>query len=105
MAIEERPLETAKGVPIDFEQDVIQRRPVTTQTGLGGEDAPAKQGFLANDDNMLFTTVSNLGNWARSCTPCPLGYCLACCSREMMATAGPHQHVSRFWAEVFRARP
>ena len=66
MAIEERPLETSKGVPIDFEEDVIQRRPITTQTGLGGEDAPPKPGVLTNDDNMVFTTVSNLVNWARS---------------------------------------
>src|SRR6266851_4257816 len=43
MAIEERPAKTAKGVPIDFEEDVIQRRPVTTQAGLGSEDVPTRQ--------------------------------------------------------------
>ncbi len=66
MAIEERPAKTAKGVPIDFEEDVIQRRPLTTQAGLGSEDVPTRQAALANDDNMVFTTVANLVNWARS---------------------------------------
>src|SRR5213082_112175 len=105
MAIEERPLETRKGVPINFEEDVIQRRPLTTQTGMGGEDAPARQAVIANDDNAVFTTVSNLVNWARSRSPWPLGYGLACCAIEMMATAGPHHDLSRFGAEVFRSSP
>ncbi|MEP6694573.1 MAG: hypothetical protein ABJB39_08015, partial [Chloroflexota bacterium] len=76
---EERPAERA-GVPIDFEQDVIQRRPVTTQAGLGSEDFPTRQGVLADEDNMVFTTVTNLVNWARSRSPWPLGYGLACCA-------------------------
>src|ERR671933_152939 len=51
---------------INFEQDVIQRRPVTTQAGLGTPDATsATPGVLANDDNIVFTTVNNLVNWAR----------------------------------------
>ena len=62
---EERPAERA-GVPIDFEEDVIQRRPVTTQAGLGGEEVPTRQGVLADEDNMVFTSVNNLVNWARS---------------------------------------
>src|SRR5207247_7069195 len=95
MAIEERPAETAKGVPIDFEQDVIQRRPVTTQAGLGGEDMPARPAAIANDDNIVFTSVANLVNWARSRSPWPLGYGLACWAIEMMGTAGPAHDLSR----------
>ena len=34
MAIDEK----TKPRPIDFEEDVIQRRPVTTQAGLGAAD-------------------------------------------------------------------
>jgi NADH-quinone oxidoreductase subunit B len=105
MAIEERPAETAKGVPIDFEEDVIQRRPVTTQAGLGSEEMPMGRSVLANDDNIVFTSVANLVNWARSRSPWPLGYGLACCAIEMMATAGPHHDLSRFGAEVFRSSP
>ncbi|HET7700222.1 MAG TPA: NADH-quinone oxidoreductase subunit B family protein [Candidatus Limnocylindria bacterium] len=105
MAIQERPAETAKGVPIDFEQDVIQRRPVSTQAGLHGEEPTGKGSILANDDNIVFTTVANLVNWARSRSPWPLGYGLACCAIEMMATAASHHDLSRFGAEVFRSSP
>ncbi|HZP96049.1 MAG TPA: NADH-quinone oxidoreductase subunit B family protein [Candidatus Limnocylindria bacterium] len=105
MAIEERPAETVKGVPIDFEEDVIQRRPTTTQTGLGGEDLPARRAFLANDDNVVFTTVANLVNWARSRSPWPLGYGLACCAIEMMATGASTHDMARFGMEVFRSSP
>ena len=70
---EERPAERA-GVPINFEEDVIQRRPLTTQAGLGSEDFPMREGVLADEDNIVFTTVNNLVNWARSRSPWPLGY-------------------------------
>ena len=105
MAIEERPAETVTGVPIDFEEDVIQRRPTTTQTGLGGEDMPARQAILANEDNVVFTTIANLVNWARSRSPWPLGYGLACCAIEMMATGASTHDMSRFGMEVFRSSP
>jgi NADH-quinone oxidoreductase B subunit len=105
MAIEERPAETAKGVPIDFEEDVIQRRPATTQTGLHGDEPAGRQSVLANDDNVVFTTVANLVNWARSRSPWPLGYGLACCAIEMMATGASTHDMSRFGMEVFRSSP
>ncbi len=105
MATRERPAETASGVPINFEEDVIQRRPLTSQAGLGGEDLPARQSVLASDDNIVFTTVANLVNWARSRSPWPLGYGLACCAIEMMAAAASHHDLSRFGAEVFRSSP
>ena len=64
--------EKAPSRPIDFEQDVIQRRPVTTQAGLGAPDMTSPTpGLLANDDNIVFTTVNNLVNWARSRSPWP----------------------------------
>ena len=46
---EQRPAEQA-GVPINFEQDVIQRRPVSSQIGVGAEDPSARKPFIANDD-------------------------------------------------------
>ena len=105
MAIEERPAKTAKGVPINFEEDVIQRRPTTTQAGLHGEEPTGRQGILVNDDNVVFTTVANLINWARSRSPWPLGYGLACCAIEMMATGASTHDMSRFGMEVFRSSP
>src|SRR5439155_1582426 len=104
MAIEERPAES-KGVPIDFEQDVIQRRPVSSQAGLAGEDIPIRKPVIAEDDNIVFTTVTNLINWARSRSPWPLGYGLACCAIEMFASVAPQHDLSRFGAEVFRSSP
>ena len=91
--------------PIDFEEDVIQRRPVTTQTGMGGVEPRLTPGVLANDDNIVFTTVNNLIAWARSRSPWPLGYGLACCAIEMMASAASHHDLARFGAEVFRSSP
>jgi NADH-quinone oxidoreductase subunit B len=101
---EERPAERA-GIPINFEQDVIQRRPQTSQAGLGSEEFPTRESVLADEDNIVFTTVNNLINWARSRSPWPLGYGLACCAIEMMATAASHHDLSRFGAEVFRSSP
>ena len=92
--------------PIDLEHDVIQRRPITTQTGMDTPDAVnATQGVLASDDNIVFTSVTNLFNWARSRSPWPLGYGLACCAIEMMASAMSHHDLGRFGAEVFRSSP
>jgi NADH-quinone oxidoreductase subunit B len=105
MAIEERPAETAQGVPIDFEEDVIQRRPRTTQTGLGGEEPVGRPSILTTEDNVVITSVANLVNWARSRSPWPLGYGLACCAIEMIATGASTHDMSRFGMEVFRSSP
>jgi NADH-quinone oxidoreductase B subunit len=91
--------------PIDFEEDVIQRRPLTTQTGMGGREPGMISGVTASDDNIVFTTVNMLVNWARSRSPWPLGYGLACCAIEMMASAASHHDLARFGAEVFRSSP
>ena len=101
---QERPAERS-GVPINFEEDVIQRRPETTQAGLGSQEFPRRQGVLADEDNMVFTSVSNLVNWARSRSPWPLGYGLACCAIEMIATGASTHDIARFGAEVFRSSP
>src|SRR6202011_3276660 len=43
-------------------------------------------------------------NWARSKSVWPLGYGLACCAIEMMASASaPQYDLSRFGSEVFRS--
>ncbi len=44
-------------------------------------------------------------NWARSRSVWPLGYGLACCAIEMMASAQSHYDLSRFGSEVFRSSP
>jgi len=45
-------------------------------------------------------------NWARAKSVWPLGYGLACCAIEMIASAsGPQYDLSRFGSEVFRSSP
>lgn len=55
--------------------------------------------------NVVLTTVETLFSWARSRSPWPLSYGLACCAIEMMATGQAHHDMARFGAEVFRASP
>ncbi|HVR88372.1 MAG TPA: NADH-quinone oxidoreductase subunit B family protein [Candidatus Limnocylindria bacterium] len=72
---------------------------------MGGTEPKMISGVLADDDNIVFTTVNNLFAWARSRSPWPLGYGLACCAIEMMASAASHHDLARFGAEVFRSSP
>jgi NADH-quinone oxidoreductase B subunit len=86
---------------------IIERIPQSTQSGLSGHQ-PARVApglFEAHEDNVVFATVQGLFNWARSRSPWPLGYGLACCAIEMMASAASHHDLSRFGAEVFRSSP
>ncbi len=55
--------------------------------------------------NVLFTTVESMVNWTRANSIWPLGFGLACCAIEMMATLGPGFDISRFGAEVMRPSP
>jgi NADH-quinone oxidoreductase subunit B len=55
--------------------------------------------------NVLFTTVESMVNWSRANSLWPLGFGLACCAIEMMATLGPGYDLSRFGAEVMRPSP
>ncbi|MHB8631398.1 MAG: NADH-quinone oxidoreductase subunit B [Candidatus Limnocylindria bacterium] len=72
---------------------------------MGGHEPRMISGVTAGDDNIVFTTVNMLVNWARSRSPWPLGYGLACCAIEMMASAASHHDLARFGAEVFRSSP
>src|SRR4029079_18601961 len=99
------PKTPAASQPLDFEEDVIQRRPLTTQTGMGGHEPRMISGVTASDDNIVFTSVNMLVNWARSRSPWPLGYGLACCAIEMMASAASHHDLARFRGEVVRSSP
>lgn len=99
--------ERSEAKPIRFEiPDALRGRPTTAQTGLGSPDhVEPTPGILANEDNVVFSTVKDLISWARSRSPWPLSYGLACCAIEMMASAASHHDLARFGAEVFRASP
>src|SRR5512142_1952952 len=69
---------------------------------------PAASDAAIRDDlerNVLFTTVESMVNWSRANSIWPLGFGLACCAIEMMATLGPGFDLSRFGAEVMRPSP
>ena len=87
---------------------LIERRPLSTQAGKAPtETEKLRPGLFeaGTEDNVVFSTVQNLFYWARSRSPWPLGYGLACCAIEMMASAASHHDLARFGAEVFRASP
>ncbi len=53
---------------------------------------------------IALTSVDKLVNWGRSNSLWPLGYGLACCAIEMMATAAGRYDFDRF-GTIFRASP
>ncbi|MGZ6389428.1 MAG: NADH-quinone oxidoreductase subunit B [Ktedonobacterales bacterium] len=54
-------------------------------------------------------SLADLLHWAKNYTQSrsiwPLGYGLACCAIEMMASAQAHYDLARFGSEVFRSSP
>ena len=53
---------------------------------------------------VVTSTVDKLFSWAQSNSLWPMGFGLACCAIEMMATAAPHYDLDRF-GTIFRASP
>src|ERR1044071_1953626 len=51
------------------------------------------------------TTLEDLYNWGRKSSLWPLGFGLACCAIEMIATSMARWDLARFGAEVFRPSP
>lgn len=57
------------------------------------------------EENIIIASLDWAINWARSSSPWPLGFGLACCAIEMMATGASRYDLDRFGAGVFRASP
>jgi NADH-quinone oxidoreductase subunit B len=59
--------------------------------------------------NILVTTLdkilSPVYNWGRKRSTWPMGFGLACCAFEMIATAAARYDISRFGMELFRPSP
>ncbi len=78
--------------------------PIVMATGpaeytAGQQEMPAMVTSLAD-------MVQWAQNWARSHSVWPLGYGLACCAIELIASASaPQYDLSRFGSEVFRSSP
>src|SRR5271165_4635719 len=56
-------------------------------------------------DGMPAILLGKLQDWGRSNSIWPMGFGLACCAIEMMATGASRYDISRFGAELFRASP
>jgi NADH-quinone oxidoreductase subunit B len=61
-------------------------------------DELRKQGIVT-------TSLQEIYNWGRSNSVWPLGFGLACCAIEMIATSMAKWDLARFGAEVFRPSP
>lgn len=57
------------------------------------------------EENVIITSLDWVFNWARSSSPWPLSFGLACCAIEMMAAGAARYDLARFGAEVFRGTP
>jgi NADH-quinone oxidoreductase subunit B len=70
---------------------------------------PAEYIAGQQEANVVLTNMSDMLRWAQNYTRSrsiwPLGYGLACCAIEMMATAQSHYDLARFGSEVFRSSP
>jgi NADH-quinone oxidoreductase subunit B len=53
----------------------------------------------------VFARLEELVNWGRRNSLWPLGFGLACCAIEMMATVASRFDIARFGSEVFRSSP
>src|SRR2546427_11371905 len=87
-------------------EKVIRRKAVPIAMAKGPQD------YIPGDQEMPVQLTSLLDmlqwaqNWARSKSVWPLGYGLACCAIEMIASASaPQYDLSRFGSEVFRSSP
>lgn len=54
---------------------------------------------------VFLTTLEEIHNWGRKNSVWPLGFGLACCAIEMIATSMARWDLARFGAEVFRPSP
>ena len=81
------------------------RKPVPIAMATGPAEYTPGQQELPVRLTSLAEMVQWAQNWARSRSIWPLGYGLACCAIEMMASAQAHYDLSRFGSEVFRSSP
>ena len=82
-----------------------RRKPVPIVMATGPQEyTPGDQELPVQLTN-LADMLQWAQNWARSKSVWPLGYGLACCAIEMIASAQSHYDLSRFGSEVFRSSP
>jgi len=86
---------------------------MSAQSGNKGQfirpQTPAEYIAGQQEANVIMTNLADMLTWAqnyaRSRSIWPLGYGLACCAIEMIASAQSHYDLSRWGSEVFRSSP
>src|SRR5260221_13828666 len=87
------------------ELTTIRRKPVPIAMAKGPHEYIPGDQELPVQITSLADMLQWAQNWARSKSVWPLGYGLACCAIEMIASAQAHYDLSRFGSEVFRSSP
>src|SRR5260370_22217912 len=87
------------------ELTTIRRKPVPIALAKGPYEYTPGDQELPVQITSLADMLQWAQNWARSKSVWPLGYGLACCAIEMIASAQAHYDLSRFGSEVFRSSP
>ena len=83
-----------------------RRKAVPIIMATGPAEYTAGQQEMPVQLTSLADMVQWAQNWARSHSVWPLGYGLACCAIELIASASaPQYDLSRFGSEVFRSSP
>src|SRR5437879_9923459 len=83
-----------------------RRRPIPIAMASGPHEYIPGDQELPVQVTSLADMLQWAQNWARSKSVWPLGYGLACCAIEMIASASaPQYDLSRFGSEVFRSSP
>ncbi len=86
--------------------DITRRKFIPLAMATGPQDYTPGDQELPVELTSVAEMLQWAQNWARSKSVWPLGYGLACCAIEMIASAsGPQYDLSRFGSEVFRSSP
>lgn len=84
----------------------LRRKPIPLSMASGPSEYTPGDQELPVQLTSLADMLQWAQNWARSKSVWPLGYGLACCAIEMIASASaPQYDLSRFGSEVFRSSP
>jgi NADH-quinone oxidoreductase subunit B len=84
--------------------DDLRVRQLKAQQMLRGELAGRDLDEFV-EERLVFTRLETAQNWARKNAIFPLGFGLACCAIEMIASSTSRFDIARFGAEVFRPSP
>ena len=96
------------GIPANFlELDRVEGEGVMALRGKAQAPVPDPTGWLEEEvpRGLLVTSLGAFVGWGRKFSVWPVGFGLACCAMEMIATAASRFDISRFGMELFRASP